>query len=94
MADHSLTILGFLYEHYANNSTSDPDYMADMQLPFKSGGEHIALNITSFQFITQQQQEIILSPFTESSSIRHFFYKQPSFTSSYLSAIWQPPKSC
>ena len=92
MADKNLSFFSFIYEHYADSSTSDPDYLADMQLPFKSGNEHIALNITSLQFITQQQPEFVLFPIIISSSIHHSFYKQPSIPSAYLSVIWQPPK--
>ena len=91
--DKSLTICGFLYEHYIVNHPNDPDYAADMQLPFKSHNEYIFSNISSFQSVQQQVQVAIPVHFSELSVEEYQLYKQPSLLSAHLSNVWQPPKA-
>lgn len=86
-----LSVIGFLKIHYAQGSTKYADYDKDMKLPFKSisnsgysSNSSItpspAFKINRLVYFKGHKQQFLEYSFTYSSSI--------------LSSIWQPPKSC
>jgi len=89
--NNALSIIDFLEIHYAHGSPKDADYDKDMKLPFKS--------ITNTNTVS-------LSYFTPFPSFKHIpvlYFKSnkmqfadccSTYSSAYLSAIWQPPKFC
>lgn len=88
-----ITLMEFLYLHYAYEDVQGTDYEDDMKLPFKSHGNHITTNIVdvvanSILKITIQARPI----FIELKVI--IISEEAFFASSYLSNIWQPPKFC
>ncbi len=91
-ADKNLTVIGFLYEHYATSSISDPDYLADMQLPFKTHNECIAVNLASAIFIQPQQHNWLAYNMFETIEINYPLYKKTYLSLLYPANIWQPPK--
>lgn len=92
LADAHLTLWSFLYEHYANSSVNDPDYIADMQLPFKSHNECVACNISTIRCVQQLQEDILHFTLAEPAGTEYQLYKQSHLLSAYLANIWQPPK--
>ena len=86
-----LSLIGFLEIHYAHGSPKDADYDKDMKLPFKSITNS---NVSSISFCTPL-------PFFKNNPIVYFENKKQQFSeysftysSAFLSSIWQPPKSC
>ena len=86
-----LSFIAFLDIHYAHGSPKDADYDKDMKLPFKSIANS---NIASISFCSP-------IPYFKENPVFYFAgdknqFPDYSFTysSAYLSAIWQPPKSC
>lgn len=88
--DRNLSFFEFLYMHYTDHDINDNDQDKDMQLPFKTHGD-CAFSLLKFSdcppyhctFNTFRIIENIAIPSTDSD-----------FESTYLSNIWQPPKSC
>ncbi|MFZ1379423.1 MAG: hypothetical protein WAS56_07125 [Saprospiraceae bacterium] len=86
----NLSLLEFLDMHYANGNPIDEDYDKDMQLPFKS------ITLSSISFVTicanftdfVQKEKIIIK-----EGKQKFFDHSFDYSTSYLVAIWQPPKS-
>jgi len=86
-----LSFLGFLELHYAQNKLPDADYDKDMKLPFKSATN---FNITSISFcapVPQYKQNPIIYFNNDQQQFADFSF---TYTSAFLSSIWQPPKSC
>lgn len=84
------TLISFLEVHYLNGFTKDADFEKDMKLPFKASQDNC------FNFV-------VVLPTPEKFELNHEFslpemhkptilHKNQVFISSYLSAIWQPPK--
>lgn len=89
--DNNISLLHFLAMHYLHGSPKDKDYDRDMKLPFKTSGDCISAIATAFV--------PLMAPFSITRPIeipeKKKFILQDQFTlSSYLSNIWQPPKSC
>ncbi|MBI3518561.1 MAG: hypothetical protein HY062_04290 [Bacteroidetes bacterium] len=85
------TILDFLVMHYTSSDDGDGDKAEDMKLPFKS--HHDCENLANTGFISFNSFSLAI----KSSPIESKEYKTYStnfISSSYLSSIWQPPKSC
>ena len=85
-----LSFIEFLEIHYAHGSPKAADYDKDMKLPFKN----ITNSNTLISFCTpipnfKQNLTIYFENDKQQFSDYSFTY-----TSSFLSAIWQPPKSC
>jgi hypothetical protein len=88
--DKNISLLQFLAMHYLHGSPKDKDYDRDMQLPFKTAGDCLATFAPAFVPVTVElnleqpvitlQQANILKP-------------DQFISSTYLSNIWQPPKS-
>jgi hypothetical protein len=85
------TLWVFLKIHYSNNDVTYGDYDKDMRLPFKSHDGCVntvsptsAPTLYSYKVIKPVESEI------NTFKVQYKIF----FTSSYLSNIWQPPKSC
>ncbi|MEO6305597.1 MAG: hypothetical protein ABIP51_20710 [Bacteroidia bacterium] len=89
--DAQLTLSEFIEIHYAHGDVKDADYDEDMKLPFKT---HDACSgLSSVSFIPNNFENLSLKPLhSEENSYSH--YQEKFLTSSWLSSIWQPPKSC
>ncbi len=89
--DKTTTFIDFLVMHYSNADDGDGDKSKDLQLPFKSHNK--CENLSNSGFISFQNIQItIKSAQIESKSYN--IYSVDFISSSYLSSIWQPPKSC
>jgi hypothetical protein len=91
LENKSLSFIDFLEIHYAHGSPRDADYDKDMKLPFKTIDNS---NISSIHFYTPfpnfKQTPIVYL------QNRKLLFSEYAFTysSTFLSSIWQPPKSC
>jgi hypothetical protein len=87
----SISFLAFLDMHYMHGSPMDDDYARDMQLPFKTSENYFSS--VSPAFISDQNQILPVKPvkITDNKKIisQNLFLLSP-----FLSAIWQPPKTC
>ena len=89
--NRDLTLWGYLCIHYAHGAVEDADHAKDMKLPFKSNEGCTDSNITAFvpnNFASEVEKPVINEPKCFPSHDETFL------TSSFLSNIWQPPKSC
>ncbi len=89
-----LTFVDFLYMHYSQPDDHDADSDKDQKLPFKTHDNCISFLTAVYiapapihEFISKEKQTY----FFEKQS---HFQKNICLTSSFLSNIWQPPKSC
>ncbi len=89
--DKSISFLQFLDIHYMHGSPKDKDYERDMQLPFKTPTQCISSIVPEF---VPLMPEISIDKPIELSENKKSFPKTQFILSSYLSNIWQPPKSC
>jgi len=87
----SITFLQFLDMHYMHGCPKDRDYERDMQLPFKTADDCIAA--ISPAFIPAAIQPVTV-PSIEIPGRNLYIPRDQFIPSSYLSRIWQPPKSC
>ncbi|MEP7109119.1 MAG: hypothetical protein ABI760_14090 [Ferruginibacter sp.] len=76
--------------HYMHESPKDADYDKDMQLPFKTCGD---ISSIATAFVPLMLLISIARPI-EIPEKKKFISRDQFITSSYLSNIWQPPKSC
>jgi hypothetical protein len=86
-----LTFWTFLKVHYSDNKLIDEDHDQDMKLPFKS--DDGCINITLTAVIGCPLSDLVLKPFI-SEAKTFFSYEESFLPSSFLTSIWQPPKSC
>lgn len=77
--------------HYTNNDIKYADHDSDMRLPFKSHEGSVHSPILSFIHTPVIQEFIkpVIIDRKEYSLSENIYFK-----STYLSNIWQPPKSC
>ncbi len=87
--DKSISFLQFLAMHYLQGNPKDKDYDRDMQLPFKTPVD-LGYTITTAS-VPVILQFSIPDPLEISQSKKTIPQGQ-FISSSYLSAIWQPPK--
>jgi hypothetical protein len=89
--DSSITLWKFLCIHYAHGNVKDGDYDKDSKLPFKTND-----NCNSTNHITiLPEQKFCFNTILVSSEKKVLNKFYPSFSNStYLEAIWQPPKFC
>lgn len=90
-ANSDMSLWGFLCMHYDYAAKPDEDYAKDMTLPFKANDSMINATIADFVPTT-----IYISPAKTiyASSVQFGTFDETHILSSYLSNIWQPPKSC
>jgi len=69
----------------------DDDYDRDMQLPFKSSADCVA--VMSTVYVSAMETFTIARPVSIVLN-KTFIAIEKSLFSSYLSNIWQPPKNC
>ncbi|MBS1525338.1 MAG: hypothetical protein JST19_06805 [Bacteroidetes bacterium] len=87
----NISFLQFLDMHYMHGSPKDKDYSEDMKLPFKTADNCVS---------SVSPVVIPLLTHTLENYIVHIPEKEIHITrdelipSSYLSRVWQPPKSC
>jgi hypothetical protein len=90
-AKTELTFWEFLCLHYTPSTDKDSDYAKDMKLPFKTHDG--CTNATIAAFVPHNFSTEIHKPVTSQSN--NFPLLDEAFRgSSFLSAIWQPPKTC
>lgn len=85
------TFWNFLIMHYTNNDVKYADNDKDMRLPFKSheGSVHNVI----LSFIDNPVLNILIKPVVTDLD-EYKPQEDKYFNSTYLSNIWQPPKSC
>ncbi len=87
----NLSFLAFLEIHYAHGSPHDADYDKDMKLPFKTISHS---NIASISFCTPipnfKHNPIVYFQ----SNKQQFSAYSFTYSSAFLSSIWEPPKYC
>jgi hypothetical protein len=87
--DNKITLIDFMVMHYCN--LDDGDKSKDRQLPFKLNNK--CENIINIGFNSFHTIQISLK--SEPIEANSYNIDTIDFiTSSYLSSIWQPPKSC
>ncbi len=89
--DQSTTFIDFLVMHYSSSNDGDNDGSKDSQLPFKS--HHDCENLANTGFITFNNYCLVIKSVPIETKIINT-HSIDFISSSYLSAIWQPPKSC
>lgn len=89
--DSQLTLERFIAMHYADQDINDADQDEDMKLPFKT--HNTCLSSSSVSFVPANLGDLTIKVV---SSEQKFYsnYHEKFLPSSYLSSIWQPPKSC
>ena len=91
--DKDLSFWAFLHIHYAHGIVVDDDYEKDMKLPFKSTNDCAAISVSTPP--PSSPYTPIPQPVVVAESKKVFIKSKDLFLkSSYLSCIWQPPKSC
>jgi hypothetical protein len=89
--DRQLTFFGYLREHYFTDTRNDPDYAADMQLPFKSS----QAPITSFHLMTLPAA--VMSDCYELRTSEPLIQHTPVYNTwiprKHCSLIFQPPRA-
>lgn len=89
--DKTISFLQFLACHYLHGSPKDKDYERDMQLPFKTSNDCVSSISPAF---VPSMPEISVNKPVELPEKKNSFPKSQFSLSSFLSSIWQPPKSC
>lgn len=88
-SEPTISLLEFICIHYMHGEVYDNDFSKDMKLPFKS---HSSNCLCSFVFCPVIQNYNIPTKFFFKEFKTQRFSYTFRFTSSYLSAIWQPPQ--
>lgn len=91
--DNSTSFAGYLIHHYfeEDNDNVDDDHARDCQLPFKSMALVVPASLLTVTTVNQAyptaapEIRSIQKPLAEN---------EQAISAQYLSAIWQPPKSC
>jgi hypothetical protein len=86
----SISFLQFLDMHYMHGSPRDKDYSEDMKLPFKTTDNCTA---TISPVLVPQLFQPLVPPLVFSTKTKLHAFDQSFNHSTYLSSIWQPPKS-
>ena len=89
--DRAISFLKFLNMHYMHGSPKDKDYSKDMKLPFKTSGDFVS--VLANEFVPDNIQYSILAP-EKILTVNTVVIQENDILPSYLSSIWQPPKSC
>jgi hypothetical protein len=89
--NRNISITKYLAMHYLHGSPRDKDYNRDMQLPFKTPSDLISSIGSGFTPMVMHYsfERLIFDPLVKNHIVREQF-----ISSSYLSNIWQPPKTC
>jgi hypothetical protein len=88
-----ITLMDFLYLHYAHGDVKDADYEEDMKLPFKSHSNSVTTSIVDV--VANTVLKIVIHPKPNFVPLKVIIISEEAFfASSYHSNIWQPPKFC
>lgn len=87
----NLSVIGFLKIHYAKEVTKDADYDQDMKLPFKS---YDCLSNTLTFYFSHFHFFGLLPKNQFTALVKTYSRYQFTYSSIFLSSIWQPPKYC
>jgi hypothetical protein len=87
----NLTFFDFLNIHYSGESSAANQHNKHEQLPFKSNDGCVASLISVY--ISPTISPFVLKEFGEPKKVFHST-KDILLSSTYLSNIWQPPKTC
>jgi hypothetical protein len=87
----AISLVSFLYMHYQTEDGTDKDAKEDNQLPFKSiehaiTGAFVSLTPPAFTYVTFNGRL--------TATLKFKTYEELFLPSSYLAAIWQPPRYC
>jgi hypothetical protein len=82
-------LLQFICMHYMHGEVNDDDSSKDMKLPFKSHTTDCQCNIVFYPAV--ENYNFIADFFHKEYKPQSFKYTI-SFSSNYLSSIWQPPQ--
>ena len=85
-----LTLLQFLYMHYATEGVPDADKAKDMKLPFKTHDNCVA----SFINVYLPSQKVVIKEPVRFIENQHLKTPEQFHKSTFLSYIWQPPRIC
>jgi hypothetical protein len=85
------TLIDFLTMHYTSSKDGNSHDTDDTQLPYKSHQQCENLSHTGFISFHNFELSIKTIPIEAKS---YNTYSSEFISSSYLSSIWQPPKSC
>jgi hypothetical protein len=86
-----MSFIDFLCVHYAEGNVKDADYEKDMRLPFKSAENSLSSYLSFYLPALNFKQDLIVH-FTEQK--QSFPCYNFTYSSAFLSSIWQPPRSC
>ncbi|MBP6431535.1 MAG: hypothetical protein KA319_07200 [Ferruginibacter sp.] len=90
--NRDLSFIGFLEIHYTDGSPKDADYDKDMKLPFKSMDNS---NMSSISSLCTPVHYFKHNPVIYFNNNKQQFSDYSfTYSSAFLSSIWQPPKSC
>lgn len=85
-----LSLIGFIKIHYTHSSPKVADYDKDMKLPFKTITNS---NITSLSLCTPMPSFKLNQIVYFKNNKLQFLDYSITYSSAFLSAIWQPPQS-
>lgn len=95
-ADHrkgnkNISFLQFLDMHYMHDSPKDKDYSDDMKLPFKTADNCVSMAspVVIPHLLNIFEIHIVNTPVKEM-----YIPQDEMIPSSYLSRVWEPPRSC
>ena len=88
--NQGITIWQFLYIHYAMGDIMDADYEKDMRLPFKSHDTCVSVVSNFVVSLPETFSVPQLKPILEE---QNFSTKDKFLHTSFLSNIWQPPRT-
>jgi hypothetical protein len=85
------TFFDFLFTHYSSSNDGDNDIEKDVKLPFKTNDK--CIGSAPIAFVSNHFDYSIIKP-VYSDKKSYSKYTELFIKSSFLSTIWQPPKSC
>jgi hypothetical protein len=87
----NISFLQFLDMHYMHGSPKDKDYTEDMKLPFKTADNCVS---TVSPVVIPRLVHVFESHVVHIPENKIPVPQDELIPSSYLSRVWQPPKSC
>ncbi len=87
-----ISFSNFLYMHYIDHGSDNGDKDKDSELPFHSNSHNELVNFIVPTIIPVNHYSISFVPVFKKDEKKSFYDVHDSMTSSFLSAIWQPPQ--
>jgi len=85
------SFIDFLCMHYAEGTKIDADYEKDMRLPFKSAENSLGSYISFYLPVPVIKQDVVVHFIERKQTFAHYNF---TYSSAFLSSIWQPPRVC